>query len=255
MKSFDTVILGSGYFSLGYALSSDNVLIIERTQLSDPNFGGTLSGFGFNISSAWTNETKSLHSYYLDNKIVSEFRLNSSVSEVGLCAYIEKRNVNILLGTECIDIKKRNDGYELTLINNGGYDRLFCKMLIDTRCSDEKKYLNVLCRGNAGSLASEVQGKFKLSVAGAFETKEYVAEFAFNDALNVNLAKTEALRYLEKHFAECGDNIVQCAYVMHASTLLPAFDDCGILKVRELSIGDPFAAFDAGVRLASEGAI
>ena len=43
--SYETVILGSGYFSLGYASSHKDTLIIEETQLLDPHFFGTLSGF------------------------------------------------------------------------------------------------------------------------------------------------------------------------------------------------------------------
>ncbi len=41
MKAFDTVILGSGYFSLAYAMTMSVTLIIERTHLCDPTFGGT----------------------------------------------------------------------------------------------------------------------------------------------------------------------------------------------------------------------
>lgn len=249
MKSFDTVILGSGYFSIGYAINAKNTLIIERTQLADPNFGGTLSGFTFNASSEWTNETQSLYRYYLDKKIVSGFHMNSSVSEVGLCAYIEKRNLNILLGTECIGIKKLDEGYEITVINNGGHDRLLCKKILDTRYLNGKRYLNVLCRGNSDEIAFGKPENFEFAVTGAFETEEYVTEFEFSDGVNVNISKAEALRYLGKSFAERGTQIVQCAYTMHASRLLPAFEYGEIIGVRELSFGDAFAAFDAGVRL------
>ena len=253
MKSFDTVILGSGYFSIGYAFNSDSVLIIERTQLADPNFGGTLSGFTFNASAEWTNETQSLYRYYMDKKIVSGISMNSSVSEVGLCAYIEKRNINILLGTECVGIKKLDEGYEITLINNGGYDRLLCKKILDTRYLDGKRYLNVLCRGFADTSALGAPENFEFAVTGAFETEEYVIEFAFADGVNVNVSKVEALRFLEKNFAGCGAQIVQCAYAMHASRLLPAYEYGEIPVVHEISFGDAFAAFDAGVRAAFGG--
>lgn len=255
MKKFGTVILGSGYFSLGYALNAENTLIIERTQLADPNFGGTLCGFEFVPSPKWTNETKDLHDYYVNKKIVSGQRLNSSVSEVGLCAYVEKKGVNLLLGTECTDVKKCENGHELTVINNGGFDRIFCKKLIDTRCSDDRRYLNVLCRGERLTADCGTPENFKLAVAGAFESEEYVAEFEFSAPRNVNFAKTEALRYLEKRFAESGAQIVQCAYVMHADTKLLTFENGEIPKVRELSLLDGFSAFDAGVGYALEGAI
>ena len=110
-----------------------------------------------------------------------------------LCTYIEKKDIKLLLGTDCIKVKKSDCGYELTVINNGGIERMLCKKLIDARCSYERKYLNVLCRDEAIKAVAQMHEKFKLSITGAFESEEYIAEFEFFYPQNLNFSKAEAL--------------------------------------------------------------
>lgn len=247
MREFDTVILGSGYFSIGYALNSENVLIVERTQLADPNFGGTLNGFRFEENDTWTAETKSLHSFYQENKIVDGDRFNSSVSESALCAYVKHRKLSFLLGTECIGIEKCDGGYRILVANNGGNSKIFCKKVIDTRCFSEGDRLNVLLRGDKEKLMLKPDKRLKLAVTGAFETCEFILSFCFLERLDVNSAKAAAMRYLEKNMDSDGIEIVQFAYLMHSLG-----NDGSICAA---SYTDAFSAFDAGVKAALEGAV
>jgi hypothetical protein len=243
MQKFDTVILGSGYFSVGYALKSENALIIERTNLADPCFGGTLSGFEYNNCDGWHAETKNLHNFFVEKNIATEDRFNSSVSESGLCEYLKNRNVSYLLGSECIDVKNCDGGYVLTVINNSGHVKIYCKKLVDTHTAGVEDRLNVLCRGDSELFAKNRE----LSVTGAFEPSEFIVGFKNSDGVDINSVKATVTRYLEKAITGSDTKIVQYAYLMRK--------DAVTQQTNDWYYPDAFAAFDAGVKAALEDTV
>lgn len=251
MKAFDTVILGSGYFSLGYAMTMPDTLIIERTHLCDPTFGGTLFGFCAEGDRNIGAETERLRDFYAEHGLIDGNCFNASVSEAGMCAYALKNNVEILFGSVCIEIVKRCFGYEITVFNNGGFESIGAKRVIDAR-RGRGKILSVLCRGEISAEELTCTDDFKVDVTRAFREEERVVNFTFFGETDVNFAKAKAVRYLEALLPETGAKILQCAYLMREDASLPPFTDGDIPAVRDISYKTALNAFDAGVKYAEE---
>lgn len=252
MNFYDTIILGSSYFGIGFAVSSGTCLIAERSQLADPNFFGTLNGFSVEYSDNWENETKELFDFYKVHGCISENKFDPLLSEVLLCSFMRQKSIDPLFGTDAFDICKENDHYNLTLINNGGHEHISAKRIIDTRPMDEKRNLNILCKGSFEKKDLHESSEFDIEISEAFEKDEKILTFAFKKTENTNTAKAKAIEFLYENFKGKDAKIIEEAYLMYGDTALPVWAENEIIGVRVLSFKSAFDAFDAGVKFAKE---
>ena len=239
-KIFDTVVLGSGYFSLGYAATHENTLIIEDTQLLDPNFYGTLSGFGMKSEKLCAKGAASLYNAFVNEGIVGEDRLAVNELEPALCRFVEGKAPNILLGTFCIGVKKTDCGYEISFCNNEGINRVLAKRVIDTRIACGNR-MNIL-------VAVKDQKEPELSaVSKAFYDDQRLIELDFDGNIDINDAKSKALDLVEDELAEAGARIVGTSYRMCGTPITEIYEDENeVLHVDERKFDGIFAAYEKG---------
>ena len=64
MQVYDTLIIGSGYFSVGYAMKNKNAVIVEDHQICDVNFYLPLKGYKYFPFSPSTTQGKKLLNHY-----------------------------------------------------------------------------------------------------------------------------------------------------------------------------------------------
>ena len=237
---YETVILGSGYFSLGYASSHDKTLIIEETQLLDPHFFGTLSGFSMSVGDICAKGEKALLESFVDEGVIADGRVAVNELEPALCRFVECQMPDILLGSFCSDIRKTDNGYEVEICNNEGVSRVLANRVIDTRLPAGNK-INLLLAVNAENLP-KAEG-----LQPAFYSDQAVVSLEFDSPCDINEAKSRALNLLEDTLRASGARIVCTSYRMFgADKFAPYTDEKGVLHVDETNMGGIFAAYGKG---------
>jgi hypothetical protein len=235
MKKYEAVILGAGHFAVGYAAACENALIVERTYLADAVHGATLSGYAHRGIESACEQTEELVALYKKHGILKGEMIDSPLLEIGLSAYAKSKGIRFLFGTECTQILKTEDGYEIELFGNAGFETVFAKKLVDNRTSDADT-VRILIRSEQNAARSVALNCADVLITDAFHEGEAVMSCKFKDGIrNVNAAKAELLRELEEKLPD-GVGAVQVAY-------LAASGD-----------GDAIRSFNDGVILAKEAA-
>ena len=104
MKVYDTIIIGSGYFAWGYALTHENTLIVEETQVADRHFGGCLRGFECEAPVLSTEGARALWDHVCTLGLFRNGRLSVTGLEAALCE---------AFGAVCdtVDVLSEKEGY------------------------------------------------------------------------------------------------------------------------------------------------
>ena len=142
---YDAIIIGSGYFSIGYALTHPSTLIIERAQILDPNFGGTLSGFTV-CTEVTTAKSSPIATHFADSGFLKNGAFHANLSEIALSSFVADSSLSVLLVTEIVNVERTADGFKVTYMNADGMTEAEADKVFDTRDSGEKNTLNVLCQ-------------------------------------------------------------------------------------------------------------
>ena len=239
-KTYDTVILGSGYFSLGYAATHESTLIIEDTQLLDPNFYGTLSGFDMKCAKPSSKGANLLYDAFAGEGVLGEEKLAVNELESVLCRFVESRKPNILFGTFCIGVEKSEGAYKVSFCNNEGINSVFAKRVIDAR---------VACGNSMCILVAVKDGQEpKLSaISNAFYDDQRLVKFDFEGNIDINDAKSRMLDLIESELAAVGARIVCMSYRMCGAPITEIYEDeNAVLHVDERYFDGIFAAYEKG---------
>ena len=226
---YNTIILGSGYYSAGYALGHENSIIIEKSQLCDINFYGTYSGFCQTEYEPVSQEGKEMKDYFNSLGILRDTKINVNTLESVFCSFIKNKPIKILLNTECISVTQAQGVYCVEIYNNAGLDRLYAKKVIDTRAKN-KNQLNVLLE-----LDSEGYALFskKYKVLRAFYEDEYIISYKTDK--DVNTAKLDFYNEWKNTAKLKNSRIISFAYQLSGKNV-------------DLSLGNMFKAFDLGMQ-------
>ena len=145
MKIYETVIIGSGYTSLGYALSKGNSVIIEQGETADVGFYLCLKNYYQGNYTPTTEAGKSLLKLYQSLNLINDNEQNLSGFECGFCEFVYQNGLEILFKARVVEINKEGDVYKLTLITSGGIDYLYAREILDlTSATPDKKSLTIL---------------------------------------------------------------------------------------------------------------
>ena len=237
---YETVILGCGYFSLGYAYSHDDTLIIEETQLADPHYFGTLEGFGTTCVKPTSVGGAALFDAFGSDGVLANGKLAVNELEPALCRFVKGFEPEILLGSFCTDIKKTLRGYDITFCNNEGLGVVSAKRVIDTRQRGGNR-MNLL-------LAVDESKRLNLeNVSNAFYDNQKVWSVELDGTNDINEAKSRIIELYGDSLREAGARIITTSYRMFGEKgVEPYTDETEILKVNEIVWNDPFEAFEKG---------
>jgi hypothetical protein len=237
---FETLIIGSGYYSLGYASTHSRTLITEETQLLDPHFGGTLSGFMMKTQIPADGGARKLYDAFVKEELIGDGKLSVSELEGALCRFAQKDMPNILLGSFCTKITRLAGGYEVEVCNNSGVTVVHVDKIIDTRVPAGDK-INLLVALKDKQLP-DIE-----TVSPAFYDDQCVVSFKLEQGSNINRAKSQAVKKYLGALLAVGARIADVSYRTYGAELFERFVDAnGILHVDERAFDDIFAAYGKG---------
>ena len=171
MNVYDTLIIGSGYSSVGYATYCPNTVICEEHQICDTGFYLPMRGFRYRHYSPKTEEGRRLFDIFSSLSLFRENEQNTNGFEFAFCKYIAEKQVNILLKCRVIRIEQQPSGiYDVTLHSNEGLTHLFAKKILDTTDEAGEKRFSVLF------VCSDIE-KVKEKLLSAFEGAQIESAF------------------------------------------------------------------------------
>lgn len=239
MEYVDTLLLGSGYTSIGYAASGADCLIAEEQEIADTHFYLPLRSYRHTPYTPVTEEGRALSGIFDSLGLFRDGKQNVNGFEPALCRYLEERELPLLFKCRAVR-REEHDGRTLvTLSTNEGLLTVACRRVIDTRSGKRNERMTVLIRAceEAAAIAASLLTGWEMTEA--FYPDHYALFAPLSGDVNVALCRiADALDGAE------GIRILAVA---------PAFAADG--EGRLLSDDDhqnPIAAFEAGYRLGRE---
>lgn len=150
MDIYNTLIIGSGYFSIGYAAACPGTVICEEHQICDTSFYLPMRSFRYKHYSPKTDEGARLLESFESLSLFGEVEQNTNGFEFAMCKYIALKQPNILLKCRIVSIEQRSDKiYDVTVQTNEGLTHLFAEKILDTANRSGAKHCTVLfvCNG------------------------------------------------------------------------------------------------------------
>ncbi|MBR2322928.1 MAG: hypothetical protein IKA54_04980 [Clostridia bacterium] len=133
MKTYEIIVLGSGFTSLGIASKYDSTLIIENKECLDVNFYEPYKSYKYTPFTPTLKGSKRLNEIFNELNLFDGDRQNVNGFDVALCNYAKEIGAKILIRTVVVSIEKLKTNYKVTVYNNGGIKSYFSKRVIDTR--------------------------------------------------------------------------------------------------------------------------
>ena len=192
MKKYDTLLIGSSFASIGYALERGNTLIAEKTEMLDTEYYLPMLKFRRAAYTPVTGLGRELQRIFDERELFGEEYQNVHAFEIALCRFAEKNPTDIYLKCRVIEKRECDGGFEVTLLHNGGLERVFAKRVIDARPEERgERRLTVLFESEGGDKLDEV----KIAFSGVeIETAFYSGRFAAHipvESEDINDAKVE----------------------------------------------------------------
>lgn len=171
MKVYDTLIIGSGYFSIGYAAACPNTVICEEHQICDTGFYLPLRSFRHKPYSPKTEAGTQLLDIYQSLSLFREEQQNTNGFEFALCKYLVQQQLESLLKCRVIRAEQMPDHlYDVTVQTNEGLTHLLARNILDTRSRSGEKRYTVLF------LCPDIE-KVRDSLLGAFDDAQIEPAF------------------------------------------------------------------------------
>ena len=176
MKTYEIIILGSGFTSFGLASREQSSLIIENSECLDTSFYLPLKSYNYRPFTPSANGAKRLGEIFSELNLFDGKKQNVNGFDVALCNYANEINANVLLRTTVLSAHKVNGYYEVTVQNNGGTKTYKAKKVIDTRSEKLNPKYTVLFTGSEVE-KQEVEKAFSVKANNAFYDGWYALTF------------------------------------------------------------------------------
>ena len=145
MNIYDTLIIGSGYSSIGYATACSSTIICEEHQICDTGFYLPLRSFSYKHYSPKTEEGSRLLETFHSLSLFRDNEQNTNGFEFALCKYISEKQFHIRLKCRIICVEHRSDNiYDATVQTNEGLTHLFAKKVLNMTNKSSAKHYTVL---------------------------------------------------------------------------------------------------------------
>jgi len=141
---YDTLIIGCGYFSVGFAVANGNSIVCEENQICDNHFYLPMKSFKYHPYSPKTAEGSRLLGIFNELSLFCENEQNTCGFECGFCKYIVEANTDILLKCRIVEISENSGIYDVKIQTNEGLSHLLTRSILDTHSEDQNKKFTVL---------------------------------------------------------------------------------------------------------------
>ena len=144
MKIYDTLLLGSGYYSVGYAEARGNSLIVEEGQVVDTSFYLPMRGFSAEWIQPTTAGGERLYACIKNMGLIDQRGLCVNGLESALARHC--LDIGAPLRLKCRAVRRRTEGEltAVTLQSNEGLCEVYAREVVDTRPHGAVWYQNFL---------------------------------------------------------------------------------------------------------------
>lgn len=244
MKLYNTLIIGSGYSSVGYAMASPGTVICEEHQICDTGFYLPLRGFRYNAYSPKTEEGAQLLGIFNSLALFRDNEQNANGFEFAMCKYIAQKQLDVLLKCRVVSIVRQPDlSYDVCVQTNEGLTHLFAKKILDSSNGSDERYYTVLF------LCDDIQNvkdKLLTAFSGAqIESAFYAGRYALHIPANGTDENRIKLEIYEK-WRSLG---IDAKILYMAPVFYGAANDN---KLCDYNYDNPIEAFEAGYFYAKE---
>ena len=112
MEIYDTLIVGCGYGSVGYALARKNTVICDEHQICDTSFYLPMRTFRYTPYAPKTKEGADLQEFFDSFSLFKESVQNVNGFEYAFCKFISEKDLTILLKCRVTDAARGSAAYE-----------------------------------------------------------------------------------------------------------------------------------------------
>ena len=236
MKVYDTLLIGSGYYAVGYADARGNCLIVEEGQVADTSFYLPMRGFGVSDMHPTTAGGERLLACINEMGLIDRRGLCVNGLESALARHILA--IGAPLRLKCRVVRRRAEGAltALTLQSNEGLCEVYAREVIDTRPPKKNPRQSILLCGGDDRAAAE-------ALLAAFPDATLAP--AFYEGRSV--MTIPAVGYDENSIKVMIHARFPRVAGLRLMYIAPAFaaDACGA-GATDAAYPDPVAAYDAG---------
>ena len=238
MKTYDLVVIGSGFRSVGIAEGVKNSLIVESSYLADPVHYGTLSGFTLYQCEDFSAKTDEIRRIFSEHRVLEDGKIDVPALESCLSEYTKRRGINLLLGALPIEITSEDGISTVVLHTTSGEMSIRAKRVVRHE-SREPDSIRFLMHGDATDLSfSDIDG-MSFTVGKAFFDNEFILTAKSNVPTEAMHLVPTALRKLTALIAGTSVRIKAVAHYAFSS-----FDS-------DITT-DPISSFAIGLREGKE---
>lgn len=145
MKIYDTLIVGCGYASAGYAETTPNTVICEEHQICDTGFYLPLRSFSHSPYSPKTEAGVRLKAVFDELSLFEKGLQNTNGFESAFCKYLVANPTDILLKCRVIGCKVNSEGIiDVTIQTNEGLSHIFARKILNSVSTRPQNRITVL---------------------------------------------------------------------------------------------------------------
>ena len=239
-----TLVIGSGYSSLGYAMSHDDTLIAEALELTDVSFGAPLRLFESDSVPAPDAPSRALYDYYLSLGVIEGNKINASALECGFSGFALDNGVRIMLKSRVISVEEECGGYCCRVITNSGIITVRAERVIDMRPSGDRFMTFLFTASDDAALCAIADAFPRGRVVPAFYEGRYALILPVGSADEISSLKAQV-------YSRWGE-VSSGAKLLYTAPYSFCVGSGGSLPL-DSAYTDPFSAYDAGYLYETEG--
>ncbi len=190
---YDNVLIGASVFSLGFAETHANTIILEPTEMMGGEFTSCFKRA--NVRDVQPGKGSKLYDYMNTYKLIDEAgEVNTLKLSPVIYKLVMDNNVPVMLLTKVIDVKEKENMFEVRVYSNSGLKTVLCKRIIDTTTYCDTKY-------NEGLVAEKKMNVLHNKVVNGANQINYT-EFAFTSGITASEARKEITGAWLKRYSE-----------------------------------------------------
>ena len=148
MEIYDTLLLGSGYYAVGYAEARGNCLIVEEGQVADTQFYLPMRGFSSGAMEPSTEAGRRLYDTVAGMGLIGRGGLCVNGLESALARHILTIGVRLRLKCRAVEQVAEGDLCRVVLSSNAGLCTVYARRVLDTRPRPERRFVTVLVQSD-----------------------------------------------------------------------------------------------------------
>jgi hypothetical protein len=113
MKTYETLLIGCSYSSVGYALAEKNTLIVEENEMADTRFYLPLKSYKTTTYQPTTSHGEKLLECINSLGLIQNGVINANGLECAFCDFISQNQLDIIFKSRVINSEWQNDHYQL----------------------------------------------------------------------------------------------------------------------------------------------